>query len=107
MLNCEIQNIDINELSDKHICFIIRIDSTKDDQNISFGKDWRQYTVDLLNGKGLSQISMRKLMNNDLETLIKIACSQRSIFEVSLVESMSKIYYNKDQVFIKDRIEQI
>jgi hypothetical protein len=33
--------------------------------------------------------------------------SQEALFEGSIVEAMSKIYYNKDQDFIKGRISDI
>ena len=46
----------------KHICFIILIDYGIG-QTISFGKEWRQYTVDMLNGKGHSDISIESLIN--------------------------------------------
>ena len=74
---------------------------------MSFAKDWRQYTIDLLNGKGLTEISVRKLVKHDFETLLMRFSLQKALFETAIVESMSKIYYNKDQNFIKQRIEQI
>ncbi len=51
----------------KHVCFIIRIDSTKEDQSISFGREWKQYTIDLLNGKGNSNMSMLDLTTQSIQ----------------------------------------
>jgi len=58
------QNAD--QLLIKHVCFIIRIDTTKEDQSISFGREWRQYTIDLLNGKGNSNITMLDLTTKSI-----------------------------------------
>ncbi|CDW84752.1 UNKNOWN [Stylonychia lemnae] len=110
----------------KHVCLIIKLDQTKEDNdyNISFGKDWRQYTVDLLNGKGQSDIDLQDLMNKDLDSLLSIVATQSEskqdvnggavsthnkdqIFEQSLVEAISKIYYKKNRDIIQKRISRI
>ena len=77
------------------------------EHTISFGKEWRQYTVDMLNGKGHSDISIETLINQPFSELILKSVSRNALFESSIVESMSKIYYNKNQEFIKKRIQQI
>jgi hypothetical protein len=91
----------------KHICFLILIDQNHEDCSISFGKEWMQYTVDLLNGKGHSEMPLDSLINKKFSDLILASVSQNSLFESSLIDSLSKIYYNKDQMFIKERIKKI
>lgn len=91
----------------KHVCFIMRIDQNKEDQSISFGKEWRQYTIDLLNGKGHTQISIEDLIKKNFDDLIIEGVSQEQLFQGSIVESMSKIFYNNDKVFILKRISDI
>ncbi|CDW75176.1 UNKNOWN [Stylonychia lemnae] len=106
-------------------CLIIKLDQTKEDNdyNISFGKDWKQYTVDLLNGKGQSDIDIQDLMSKDLDSLLSIVAAQSEskqdvnrgavsthnkgqIFEQSLVQAISKIYYKKNRNIIQKRISR-
>eukprot|EP00347_Sterkiella_histriomuscorum_P010832 403374756 len=100
---------DSDQLVNKHICFIIKLDFTKEsnDHYVSFGKDWRQYMVDLLNGRGHQEITIKQLFDNNIESLIKISSSKKTMFEQALVEGLSKIFYKKPQKFITERLEKI
>ncbi|CDW73692.1 UNKNOWN [Stylonychia lemnae] len=120
------KNPNYTEASAKHVCLIIKLDQTIEDNdyNISFGKDWRQYTIDLLNGKGQSDIDLKDLMNKDLDSLLSIVATQSEsqqdvnisavsthkkdkIFQQSLVEAISKIYYRQNRDTQLKRISRI
>jgi len=61
----------------------------------------------LLNGKGHTQISIEDLIKKNFDDLIIEGVSQEQLFQGSIVESMSKIFYNNDKVFILKRISDI
>lgn len=84
--------------------FIIRITQAKDEVGVSFGRDWRQYTLDMLNGTGNTTISMKQLISCSLEDLILESIFQEEIFEAAIIESVSKIEYKRNQNFLKKRI---
>lgn len=42
------------DVPEKNVCLVIKLHKLKNEESqcISFGKEWRQYTIDILNGKG-------------------------------------------------------
>lgn len=65
MCRCHINNARLEKPSSapKHVCFIVRVDQTRvsEYQPLSFGRNWRQAMVEILNGKGDTTISVEDL----------------------------------------------
>jgi hypothetical protein len=82
----------------KHVIFILRISSTKEDYGLSFGREWRQYTLDMLNGTGDTTISMKRLINSCIDDLIldSISNEMGHFFDSAIIESISIIQYHRD-----------
>jgi hypothetical protein len=60
-----------------------------------------------LNGKGNTSVTVQNLIESPMRDLMLGAVQQEQLFEESIVESMSKIFYGKDSIFIKKRIKKI
>lgn len=65
-----------NAISPKHVVFIIRIEQSREEIGLSFGRQWRQYTVDILNGSGNTTISIKDILNKNIDDLIIASISQ-------------------------------
>lgn len=71
------------EYPDKHVCLIIKV--TDKYQGITnFGLGWRDYFIDLLNGKGNTEIEVEKLVKFKLTEVFDDSIIFKNLLVTSL-----------------------
>ena len=85
------------------MCLIVKIDN-KYEGNVLFGKGWKEYFVDVLNGRGTTNIEVRSLLGKRYRDVIKEESIFRNLVELALTNTISRIRYNSHENIIIERI---
>ena len=69
-----------------------------------FGKGWKEYFVDILNGKGNTKFEVKSLLEKSYSDILRDDIMFRNLVELAFTSTISKIRYNTHENIIIERI---